>query len=544
MEFASYSGGEGQSWTRRLASLGGFLGGLLYLNDHLHPKLVDFHWLVFLGIICAGGAVCGGLARALDPRLCALWERLAPWRRTGAWTLLFFLAAYLYTMAGHLYSYDDQFRYQTTKALVERGSLNIATADGEVVHSKYGVLQPLLAAPLYLAGKAWFGADDPRMLEAAVSALMPLVSAASAWTLWRLLTGLGFAPRPALATVMAWGLTTMAWPYSRYFFTEPLVGLSFTLALLGLVLHQRGGGAKAALLTGLALGLGGLNSLPVLLLGAPLSLAGMVANLADQPRERRRWSDLAWFLLPLLLAGLASLWLNQVRFGSPWLTGYEEEHGHPNPAYDGRPGFSTPLYVGLFGLLLSPGKSLFLYSPPLLAALAFLPRFLRQFRLIGGTALALCLAWLFLYATWWCWHGDHAWGPRFLAPLLPLLCLPLALAFRDWSDLSRATRAAIWALLGLGAAVQAIGLLLPYEFFIVNHVTPDYANQFLLHFVPQHSPLWGQFKMLPLAAHLDFWPEDNIFAWVACVAAVILGHLAWWASAGPPGQPRQPLGQR
>lgn len=543
MEVVRHSGVGGASWTRRLACLGGFLGGQLYLNDHLYPKLVDLHWPVFLGLIGLSAAVCGWLARAQGPRLSALWARLAPWRRPGTWTLLFFLAAYLYTMAGHLYSCDDQFRYRTAQALAEHGSLNLATAPGEVFCSKYGVLHSLLAAPLYLAGRAWSGADDPRRLEAAVSALMPLVSAASAGAFWRLLTSLGFAPRPALATVLTLGLTTMAWPYSRYFFTEPLVGLCFTLAFLGLALHQRGGGARAALLTGLALGLGGLDSLPVLLLTAPLALAGLAASLAGQPPGRRRWSDLAWSLLPLLLAGLTCLWLNQVRFGSPWLTGYEDDHGYPNPAYDGRSGFSTPLYVGLFGLLLSPGKSLFLYSPPLLAAMAFLPRFLRQFRLIGGTALAWCLVWLAFYATWWCWHGDHAWGPRFLVPLLPLLCLPLAVAFRDWSDLGLAARTALWAFLGLGAAVQVTALLVPYEFFIVTRVTPDYANQFLLHFVPQHSPLWGQLQMLPRAVRLDFWPEDNIFAWVACTAAVVLGHLAWWASAGPPAPGNRPSGR-
>ena len=62
---------------------------------------------------------------------------------------------------------------------------------------------------------------------------------------------------------------------------------------------------------------------------------------------------------PILVAILLVGAYNAVRFGSPAETGYGET----------AQAFTTPLYIGLYGLLLSPGKSVFLYAPILLAAI-------------------------------------------------------------------------------------------------------------------------------------------------------------------------------
>ncbi len=104
---------------------------------------------------------------------------------------------------------------------------------------------------------------------------------------------------------------------------------------------------------------------------------------------------------------------NALRFGDPLSTGYAGE------------GFSTPLWRGVAGLLLSPGKGIWLYAPPLLLSAVLWPRF-RQVQ--PALAIFLALAWavaLPFYGSWWAWDGGWAWGPRLLVPLLPLSCLPL-----------------------------------------------------------------------------------------------------------------------
>jgi hypothetical protein len=125
------------------------------------------------------------------------------------------------------------------------------------------------------------------------------------------------------------------------------------------------------------------------------------------------------FALGLLPGLLILLWYNLARFGAPFASGYGSEASL----------FTTPLLVGLHGLLLSPGKSVLLYAPPLLLALPGAVALWR--RGAPGAALlagGLFLSHLLLYARWGEWEGGGVWGPRFLLPVVaPLLVLAAGL---------------------------------------------------------------------------------------------------------------------
>jgi hypothetical protein len=89
----------------------------------------------------------------------------------------------------------------------------------------------------------------------------------------------------------------------------------------------------------------------------------------------------------------------------------------------------VPLHEGLAGILVSPGRGLFVYSPVLL------------FSIIGATAVWRRGPWAFralslglpliavIVGKWFLWWGGHSWGPRLLADTTPILCFflyPLA----------------------------------------------------------------------------------------------------------------------
>ncbi|MGA7990449.1 MAG: hypothetical protein WCC53_03350 [Thermoanaerobaculia bacterium] len=86
--------------------------------------------------------------------------------------------------------------------------------------------------------------------------------------------------------------------------------------------------------------------------------------------------------------------------------------------------FTTPLGDGLFGLLLSPGRSVVLYAPVTAAGLLGLSRAPRPAKVLCAGAPLLHLL---VVARWWSWEGGAAWGPRHLLPVLPLLVAPAAL---------------------------------------------------------------------------------------------------------------------
>ena len=88
----------------------------------------------------------------------------------------------------------------------------------------------------------------------------------------------------------------------------------------------------------------------------------------------------------------------------------------------------------LVGFLVSPGMSLFVYSPVLLLLPATLPRFWRAHRAETWTILALFASNLLFYASYQLWTGLFSCpGPRYLFTATVFLMLPLG----PWLDRAR-----------------------------------------------------------------------------------------------------------
>jgi hypothetical protein len=144
-------------------------------------------------------------------------------------------------------------------------------------------------------------------------------------------------------------------------------------------------------------------------------------------------------LVPLAVALGIHMGVNEARWGT-WF-------GSPMVEQDSR--FNHPLLRGLAGLLLSPGSSIFVYSPLLLLAPFGIATLWRSDRPLTLAGLAMSGTWLVFYARFDGWSGLwSAPGPRYLFLLVPLLLLPLGL----WL-----TRPSRW-LLAVGLAVVGFGV--------------------------------------------------------------------------------------
>lgn len=232
---------------------------------------------------------------------------------------------------------------------------------------------------------------------------------------------------------------------------------------------------------------------------------------------RRAVRDGFLFFLPLLLAFFfIKLWHNDLRYGSPWEFGYMT-------GWD-RLGFSTPWYVGLWGLFLSPGKSFFLYSPVVLLALkSCYPFFLKR----RGEALlffGLMVVYVLPHALWWAWAGDWAWGPRFLLILTPYFVLFCGPYFEEWDRRPRWSRAGVILLIAFSLSVQILGVAIhPFSYCeargevvrtLLSPNLPDhtyasaYSENALIHFSPMFSHLvgnWWLFKHMLFS--YDLWSD-------------------------------------
>jgi hypothetical protein len=120
--------------------------------------------------------------------------------------------------------------------------------------------------------------------------------------------------------------------------------------------------------------------------------------------------------VPVVAAGLLTLYYNYVRFGNALDTGYLRDDTLALGSF----------WAGFAGLLFSPGRSVFIYSPALLAGVATLAAFGRRDRstmwlLVGEFVIVFAF-----YSSLVNWDAERSYGPRYLLPVIPLLILPLA----------------------------------------------------------------------------------------------------------------------
>ncbi len=202
-------------------------------------------------------------------------------------------------------------------------------------------------------------------------------------------------------------------------------------------------------------------------------------------------------LLPFLIL---YLWFNAVRFGG---SGVSVE------ATGSLPGLSSPpafiVIEGIWSLLLSPGKSIFIFSPLLLVLVLFWFRLEKKIYPELLTWLVLFVVHLYMFGTlvispnYPSWHGDASWGPRYMLPVLPLGLLIVATIVHRMKKIELAACVAPLFALGLGVAV--LGIALPYQvrFFRLANSAELNGERFDVtlygNIVPRYSPVFNMAKL-------------------------------------------------
>jgi hypothetical protein len=235
--------------------------------------------------------------------------------------------------------------------------------------------------------------------------LNPIATALSAVLVLLTAMELGATRGRALVIALIYACGTMVWVYAKNFFNEPLTTLGFALASWGIAILLQRQRNIGALIAGAGVALAILTRTSAAVVTPILLLVTFAFT------GKKRWRATFTSLVPIVVAMLAIAIYNWMRFGNPLQTGYSDES------------FNVAPWVGAFGMLFSPGRSLFIYAPIMLAAIpgAFMIRPLGLRVWIFGASFAT----LFLNGAWWSWWGAWSWGPRFLVPMMPLLILGL-----------------------------------------------------------------------------------------------------------------------
>jgi hypothetical protein len=475
------------------------------------------------------------------------------WQRASL-VFVVFLCLYLLTAGGHLYSPDEEIMFRVTEAIASRGSLavepirdpsgrtfatraGVGRTDGRE-YAQYGVLNSVLALPLY-----WAGAAVARLTsdEAAAAALdfkttnyLPregpgrgrdlvkrfavsftgcFVGAAIVALLWLLVhraasQAVAHRDEPfvsedraarkvnriAWLTALAYGAGTMAWPHARTFFSEPaatlFVLLAFYWAAGGSALsYGRAAGVGVSCALALAARLDSAVALPgvglVLLLrfleerhGSLRSAARASARslLADLRRPRLALGAAA-FVAPMAVFGLFTVVQNRLLYGAFFTSAYADQ---PEGI-----AFTTPLLAGLYGFLFSAGKSVFLFSPAVILGVVGFGLFARRCPALAIGLLAAVVFKVLFHCRWQNWAGGWCWGPRHFFMVHALVMLAAVGFLLRWTRVRRIAYAAVML---PAVVVQIYGSSQSFiDFYILYYRTPDALPQAYVLFAPDDT---------------------------------------------------------
>jgi hypothetical protein len=371
--------------------------------------------------------------------------------------------------------------------------------------SAYPVFTALLVTPLYLLPVVLgLGPQSSLVAYTLLGKTGAALLAAASVVLVYLSLRLVASELTALCLSVVYAFASSTWTTSSQALWQHATSqLLLAAGIYCLVRSQ--GEAKTYALSGLFIGL-------AVAARPPTAIVAVVLTVYVLHRSRGRFPHFVAGALPSLAV---LLWYNHSTFGSPIATGYEAEAWA---------GWTTPLLIGLVGLLFSPSRGLLVYSPVFWFSIAGIAaswtKGLRDnphiwlFRYLGVAVAGFT----FLMSKW---HSPGGWcfGPRMLIDITPLLTLLLIPAFK-WLGRGRIVLLAFGVLLAISIAVQLAGLTMF-----------DFGRYRQLPAARYEQPGFWSIRYSELAFYLDRFGVGGFLGRILGQAAVS-GTLALFVTGG------------
>lgn len=349
---------------------------------------------------------------------------------------------------------DGSLRLDSVLQATEQGSSHpywIVTGNDRHAISLYPVVAPIAVSPLYLPAKIHLDHQgwDPRELESTArimekisASLIASLSVALMYFLLRRRATLGVA---VLLTI-AYAFGTNTWAVSSQALWQH--GMGELLIVAAMLLLTGRCTPMRALIAGVVCGLVACNRPPDAILAAALGAYGAFWWPARDGRRVNLFARPAvWlFVLGALVPGVLLMAYNFDIAGG-FLGGYGQK---------GKPSFfDNDILQGIAGMLVSPSRGLFVFTPFLLFLLFYVRRAWWECRerplfVLAGVAV---IVQLLLYAKA-DWRIGASWGPRWLTDAVPLLVWMLVPAV---TVMKKPARIAFAALVAVSIAIQAVG---------------------------------------------------------------------------------------
>jgi hypothetical protein len=380
-------------------------------------------------------------------------EAVSSFRRDNRilwYLLLICLVIYVFSAKGYVAVPDTGYSIRTAQAIVDRGQLDIPYGEGGTLkapdgrsYSKYGIGLPLYFVPIVVTGNGlarMTGLSVDEMIGFLISFANIPFALLAVFFFAKLLRLFGVAEVYAGLLLVGLALGTLAWPYAVFDFSEAMQMGLLMAAIYGVIRRSN----RALIAGGVAFAWLVLVKL-IFVVFFPVFALYLVTRPSDL---RHRLRILAAFTFPFLAACCLLCWLNFVRFGSVFESGYggEAKQFILSQMSETVPKFLVSFQTGIF-----------VYCPILVLGTLGWWQFFKQRRAEAIFCLALIVA-NFVWATsWWAWgEGWEWWGPRLLVPTIPLWLLPAAVLFQRKQSARSLAACAVLALVSVLSVIPGV----------------------------------------------------------------------------------------
>lgn len=381
-----------------------------------------------------------------------------------------FVSIYFLTSSSIQQSDVGGLRLEVSRSIVERLDLNVPTGMGIAgvdgrEYSWFGIGSVLLSLPLYLCLKV-FGAPPAHLLFL----VNPLFGAATVALVFLFTRCLGYSRCSSIFISIIYGLGTMAFYYPKDTGDHILETFFILLSFFGMHRYTVSDKIRYILISGASLGIAFLTRGNSIIVTPPLLLMLLTSHIKNNDVVKTPGfmvRGIIAFSSAMMPFVCISLWYNNYRFGSIFESGYTLMASRLGVDF-----FSgTPLITGLFGLLASPGKGFFYYSPITILFFFSIRSFWKKHPTIAVGFVSTIVIYILFYAKNKYWHGDWAWGPRYLFALTPFFVIPIAetIDTQNWMK-SRYARKIVYSLLISGMLVQLLAVSVSVgDYFLYLH---------------------------------------------------------------------------
>lgn len=359
-------------------------------------------------------------------------------RLIGFNLFIFFTATYLLTASGAAFSnalLSDvaQMRIEVARSIIERLDLNVPSGMGMIgadgrEYSWFGIGSVILFLPLFLFAKS--AGLTP---EHVVFIMNHFFGVATAVLVFFFSISLGYSRRAAVLVSMIYGLGTMAWYYSKDSGDHTIETFFILFSIYSMHRYTADKKVSQLLLSALSFGFSLITRPTAILIMPALFIMLFFRNIKKADYKimiNRPAKDVSLFSISIVPFVVLIFWYNHYRFGSIFETGNALMAARLGVDY-----FSgTSLLAGIRGLLTSPGKGFFYYSPVTVLFFFSIRSFSKKFPVAALCFILLMLSYLLFYSKNLYWHGATGWGPRYLFVITPFLIIPIAelIDSADW----------------------------------------------------------------------------------------------------------------